>query len=508
MAEEIIPKVGHFKDVASFAQHLASLRIDLPCDSSVLSAQQASPLAQPIDVGGFAVGNRWCIHPMEGWDGTPDGQPTPHTLRRWQHFGQSGAKLIWGGEAFAVQADARANPLQIGVVGDSPSDIQRAETGAAELLATLVESHRAGFGNTDDLLIGLQLTHSGRFCRPFDKRKLEPRIVYHHPILDRKFGIAPDDDSVLLSDDDLHRIIANYIRAAKIAHRVGFRFVDVKLCHGYLGHETLSAHIRPGKFGGSLDNRTRFAREIIRGIQVECPGMMIGVRFSAFDHPPFKPDPSRGGNGKLGPGIPEDYQNLLPYLFGFGCNPKNPMEIDLTEPIAFIRQLGELGVRLINVTGASPYYNPHFQRPAIFPPSDGYQPPEDPLIGVARHIHVTRDLKLACPEAIIVGSGYSYLQEYLLPIAQAVVRNGWTDFVGVGRLVLAYWDLPADSLAGTPPQPKRFCRTFSDCTTAPRNGLVSGCYPLDAHYKDAPEHEQLKERKAELRKSLMVVKES
>ncbi len=219
-------------------------------------------------------------------------------------------------------------------------------------------------------------------------------------MLDRKFGIAPDDDSVLLSDDQIERIIDNYIRAAKIAHRVGFRFVDVKHCHGYLGHEVLSAHTRDGKFGGSLENRTRLARQIILGIQAECPGMMIGVRLSAFDHPPFKPDPTRGGDGKLGPGIPEEFQHLLPYRYGFGCNPDNPMEIDLAEPIAFIHQLGQMGVRLINISCASPYYNPHFQRPAIFPPSDGYQPPEDPLVGVARHIHVTRDLKHACPDSI------------------------------------------------------------------------------------------------------------
>ncbi len=143
MAEEHFTKVGHFKDVASFGRHLASLKIDLPCDETVLSATQGSPLAGPIDIAGFTVGNRWCVHPMEGWDGTADGQPSENTLRRWKHFGESGAKLIWGGEAFAVQADGRANPHQIGVVGDLPADIQRAETGAARLLATLVDSHRA-----------------------------------------------------------------------------------------------------------------------------------------------------------------------------------------------------------------------------------------------------------------------------------------------------------------------------------------------------------------------------
>ncbi|HEY8668708.1 MAG TPA: hypothetical protein VIL86_18820, partial [Tepidisphaeraceae bacterium] len=442
MPQDPIPKVGHFKDIAAFAQHVQSLGLDIPMDARVLSAAEGSPLAQPIDVGGFIVGNRWCIHPMEGWDGTTDGQPTEHTLRRWQHFGESGAKLIWGGEAFAVQADGRANPNQIGIVEEE----SRAERGAAGLLRRCLDSHREKFGKTNDLLVGLQLTHSGRFCRPYDKKKLQPRIAYHHPILDRKFGIDPSDDSVVLSDDAIEHIIASYIRAARLAQRVGFQFVDVKHCHGYLGHEFLSAFTRPGKFGGSFENRTRFAREIIAGIQAECPGLMIGVRLSAFDAPPFKPDPSQSAGGKLGPGIPEEFQALIPYVYGFGCNQNNPLEMDLTEPIAFIQMLRQLGVRLVNVSAASPYYNPHLQRPAIFPPSDGYQPPEDPLAGVVRQIQAVRQLKAACPDSILVGTGYTYLQEYLPHVAQAVVRDGWTDFVGVGRLVLSYWEMIADSL--------------------------------------------------------------
>ncbi|HSI36912.1 MAG TPA: hypothetical protein VK986_25220, partial [Tepidisphaeraceae bacterium] len=177
---------------------------------------------------------------------------------------------------------------------------------------------------------------------------------------------------------------------------------------------------------------------------------------------------------------------------------------DLTEPIAFSHMLGGLGCSMINVSCCSPYYNPHFQRPAIFPPSDGYQPPEDPLVGVVRQIHLCRDLKAACPDAVIVGSAYSYLQEYLPHVAQAVVRQGWVDSVGIGRLVLSYWDMLADTLTGAPTNTKKICRTFSDCTTAPRNGIISGCYPLDPYYKDAPEHAQLKTAKADLRKRLTV----
>ncbi len=502
MAVDEFPKIGHFKSVAEFSRHLASLGIELPCDERVLSSAEGSPMAQPLDVGGFVVGNRWCVHPMEGWDGTTSGEPSEHTLRRWKHFGQSGCKLVWGGEAFAVQNDARANPNQIGLID---GDEERAARGLSELLRTLVSAHRERFGMTDDLLVGLQLTHSGRFCRPSDKKKLAPRIAYHHPILDAKFGIAPDDDSVVMRDDEIRRVIEQYIRVAKLAQRVGFQFVDVKHCHGYLGHEMLSAFTRPGPYGGSFENRTRFAREIIRGIQAECPGLMIGVRLSAFDEPPFKPDPTRGGNGKLGPGIPEEFEKFLPYQYGFGCNPNNPLEMDLAEPIAFINMLAGMGVRMINASGGSPYYNPHIQRPAMFPPSDGYQPPEDPIVGVARQIEAVRQLTLACPQSIIVGTGYTYLQEFLPNVAQAIVRNGSAHSVGIGRLVLSYPELPADTLAGRPLHAKKICRTFSDCTTAPRNGLISGCYPLDEHYKNAPEHVELKTKKADLRKRLTVL---
>jgi 2,4-dienoyl-CoA reductase-like NADH-dependent reductase (Old Yellow Enzyme family) len=505
MSQEQFSKVAQYKDVPSFRARLRELGLDLPCDDRVLSAMEGSPLGQPLDIGDFKIGNRWCAHPMEGWDGTADGQPTDHTLRRWKHFGESGCKLIWGGEAFAVTDDGRGNPKQLAIVDD---DIDRAGRGLELLLSTLVSAHKEKFAVTDDLYVGLQLTHSGRFCRPRDQSRLEPRIAYHHPLLDPKFGVRSDDDSVVMSDDDLRRLRDRYLRAAKLAQKVGFHFVDFKHCHGYFCHELLSGFTRPGPYGGSLENRTRFTREVIAAIQSECPGLTIGVRLSAFDSAAFKPDPARSSPGKHGVGVPDVPRECLPYLYGFGCNPNNPLEMDLKEPIAFITMLDRLGVRLINASCGSPYYNAHIQRPAMFPPSDGYQPPEDPLVGVARQIDAVRQIKIACPNSIFVGSGYTYLQEYLPHVAQGVIERDWADSIGIGRLLLSYWDLPADTLAGHPMQIKRICRTFSDCTSAPRNGIISGCFPLDPHYKDAPEHAELKLQKSELRKRLSTLQSS
>jgi hypothetical protein len=102
-------------------------------------------------------------------------------------------------------------------------------------------------------------------------------------------------------------------------------------------------------------------------------------------------------------------------------------------------------------------------------------------------MHVTRMLKERFPEMALVGTAYTYLQDFLPNVAQAAVGDGWVDVVGLGRMILSYPWLPDDVLSFRPVQHKIVCRTFSDCTTAPRNGLVSGCYPLDLFYKRSPE---------------------
>jgi 2,4-dienoyl-CoA reductase-like NADH-dependent reductase (Old Yellow Enzyme family) len=117
---------------------------------------------------------------------------------------------------------------------------------------------------------------------------------------------------------------------------------------------------------------------------------------------------------------------------------------------------------------------------------------------VARQINNTALIKAKYPEMAIVGSGYSYLQEWLPNVGQYVIRNKMADFIGLGRMVLSYPEMPADVLAGKQLARKRICRTFSDCTTAPRKGLISGCYPLDEFYKLLPEAEELKEIKKNL----------
>jgi 2,4-dienoyl-CoA reductase-like NADH-dependent reductase (Old Yellow Enzyme family) len=333
---------------------------------------------------------------------------------------------------------------------------------------------------------GLQLTHSGRFSRP--RGTPQPRIAYRHPFLDGVVGAGPTS---VLADDELDDLVDAYVDAATLASAAGFDFVDIKHCHGYLLHELLSAVDRPGSYGGDLDHRLRFARSVIDGIRRRAPTLAVAVRISVFDLMPFVP-----GDGGVGVPVTGD-----PYRYAFGGDGTG-LGIDLDETHRVLDALVDLGVGLVSATAGSPYYNPHVQRPAYFPPSDGYQPPEDPLVGVARQLAAAAEVQARHPRLAVVGSGYSYLQEWLPNVAQAVVRTGGAAMVGLGRMSLSHPELPADVLGGRPLTTARICRTFSDCTTAPRHGLVSGCFPLDPFYKTRPERVELAKAKREARTRL------
>jgi 2,4-dienoyl-CoA reductase-like NADH-dependent reductase (Old Yellow Enzyme family) len=471
------PKIAQLKSVARFRERVSELGLDLPIDDQLLTAVEGSPLALPFQVGKRIVGNRWCIHPMEGWDANYDGTPSELTIRRWENFGRSGAKLIWGGEAAAVCEEGRANPRQTLATSTNRDGLRR-------LCETVHAAHRQHGWSCDDLLVGLQLTHSGRFCKPLPDLRFRPRIAWHHPILDARIGIDARDDRPVWTDSELETLIDQYVNAARLAADVGFTFVDVKACHGYLLHEFLGAHRRPGKYGGDFDGRTRLLLTIVDRIRHAVPELGVAVRLSVFDSVPYQAGPDGG--------VPAPHDHLLPYEFGFGIDPLDPTRAVLDEPIQLLRMLESRGVWAANISAGSPYYNPHLQRPAAFPPSDGYGPPEDPLVGVVRQIHAARDCKRAVPGLPQIGTGYSYLQDYLPHVAQAAVRAGWIDAVGIGRMVLSYPQLPADALYSGQLQRKSICRTFSDCTTAPRNNLVSGCYPLDGFYKALPDAKKLK----------------
>ena len=495
---DAIVQVKRLDTPAALRARLAELGAELPVDDVV---DPAGPLARPLRVrlpgGHRTLANRFTILPMEGWDGTTDGRPTDLVRRRWRRFGRSGASSVWGGEAVAVTADGRANPNQLWFGPDAEGDL-------ASLREELVAGHREAVAELEAAgvdpavigaspgsvaadgvgppLIGLQLTHSGRWARPDGAPA--PRTAYRHPVLDDRVGAG---DDAVLTDAELDDLVGAFVRAAEVAASAGFDFVDVKQCHGYLGHELLSAVDRPGPYGGDLDGRTRFVRSVLDGIRSAAPGLGLGVRLSLFDIAPHAAGPDGVGVAQLpagADGSPDPY----PYAFG---GDGTGVGIDLTEVHALVDRLVVGGVTMLCATASSPYYAPHAQRPAFFPPSDGYLPPRDPLVDVAVLQGVTAEIGRAHPEVVVVGSGLTYLQDWFAHVAQPLVAGGGFHTAGLGRMVLSYPTLPVDVLAGRPLDRRAVCRTFSDCTTAPRQGLVSGCYPLDPFYKERPERVEL-----------------
>jgi 2,4-dienoyl-CoA reductase-like NADH-dependent reductase (Old Yellow Enzyme family) len=397
---------------------------------------------------------------MEGCDGEPDGRPGALTFRRFRRFGAGGAKVIWG-EACAVVEEGRASPRQLWLDAHSQDDFAR-------LVAECRAAHRQANGDDSDLLVGLQLTHSGRYSHP------RPILAAHDPLLVGRYRATAA--TPLISDDDLQRLVDAYVAAARRAMQAGFDFLDVKQCHRYLLSELLGARNRPGLYGGSFENRTRLAREIFQAIRAAVPGAILATRLNVYDGIPFHPDAS-------GAGVPDDWS--APLVNGWGMDPESPFVLDLTEPIRWIAAMRSLGVELVNVTLGNPYAQPHIGRPFETAPPDGYESPEHPLVGVDRHFRATATIQHAFPELPIVGTGYSYLQEFLPAAAAANVRDRRTTLVGVGRAALAQPDFARQLLDLGRLDRKRVCRTFSYCTALmraknhPLGQYPTGCPPFD-----------------------------
>lgn len=426
-----------------------------------LAAQDdLSPLFQPITIGNITLSNRLCIHPMEGCDGTNDGYPGELTQRRYQRFGAGGAKLIWG-EAAAVLPEARANPRQLLACAAQLDELAR-------LVEITRQAHRQTFRNDDNLLLGLQLTHSGRHSFQ------QPLLGCLDAVLDAR--LKPGSAFQWLSDDDLKRIEDAFVAAAHIAHQAGFQFVDIKQCHRYLLNELLSARTRPGHYGGSYENRTRLARNIIQRIKQEIPSLLVASRLNLFDGLPFhKQDEDQGQPDTCS----------LPLHNHWGTNPHQPDHADMTEPLHWVTEMKSLGVCMVNLSMGNPYASPHYLRPFEYPPPDGYQTPEHPLIGVYRHLSLAGQVQKSQPDLPCIGSGYSWLQEHLFQVAAAQLQQGMISLVGVGRGSLSQPDFAKQLMDHGRLDRKRVCRTFSYCTALMRSKhnaegqFTTGCPPFD-----------------------------
>jgi len=424
-----------FKTLDELRCKADGLGLDLEFDEDL------SPLAQRVKVGPYEVPNALAIHPMEGCDGERDGRPGALTMRRYERFAKGGAGLLWF-EATAVAYAGRANPRQLTLTRQTMPYFRA-------MLEHALESARQANGAGFRPLTVLQLTFSGRYSKL--EGRPAPVIAHHDGVLDKVLGIP--DDYPLITDGELEALQGRWVEAARLAWQAGFDAVDIKSCHRYLLSELLAAHTRPGQYGGSLENRTRMHFAIVDRIHDKVPGLMVTMRLNGYD-----------GH---------------PYPWGWGVGKKDPLLLDLDEPIRFVRGLYERGVQMINITAGNPYFTPHMNRPYDVPVLEGKLPEEHPLVGVARIIDVARQIKRAVPEMVVVASGYSWLRQFLGNAAAATLRRGDADLVGLGREAFANPDFARDLLIRGALDPKKCCITCSRCSQIMRDGGRCGCVIFD-----------------------------
>lgn len=389
-------------------------------------------LSDKISVYGREVHNRVLFQPMEGCDGTADGAVDELTRRRYLRFAEGAPGIIWF-EATAVCNEGRANPRQL--------YINEKTVGSFKALISEIKTKSTILHGFEPIII-VQLTHSGRYSKPDGTP--EPIVAYRNELWEKGKEAQPFK---VASDEYFDTIPAMYKKAAELALEAGFDGMDVKCCHGYLFNELLSAYNREGRYGGSLENRTRLYFDCIDAVKkVVGDKVFVTTRLNSCD--------------------------CFPFGYGFGVNEND--ETDLTETKAIIEKLYEKGIELVNLTIGNPYLIPHTNRPYAA------KSPEDGRIGMKRVYDVTKEITSLFPDMKFVVSALTYEGENAVKYAEKLLNEGVGDFAGFGRMTFAYPTFYKDYLKNGTLEKNKVCIKCSKCSELMRAGTVSGCVIRDS----------------------------
>lgn len=416
-----------------------------------------SVLGEPVEVGGRRLANRFVVQPMEGVDaGDAGGAPGELTFRRYRRFAAGGSGLIWF-ESAAVVPEGRSGPRQLMIA-----------RGNLDVWKRLVEETRqaAAREGCGEVVLLLQLTHSGRYSRPSGRPA--PLAAQRIPPLEAALPEMPPPS--VLDDAALERLEEAFVAAAVCAEKAGFDGVDMKAVHGYLVAELLGARLREGRYGGSYENRTRFLKNCVAGMrQSLARSTWVASRLTVLE--------------------PSAY----PYGWGVAEAPAPDWRPDLAEPLRLVAELTALGAPLHNISMGFPRFQPHLNRPYDRPLAGAPPPPEPPLCGVVRFQEAVRAVKRSAGDAPVATAALSWLRHLWPWAAAGLVREGWCDLVGLGRSALAYPDAPRDILSAGRLDPAKCCVTCSMCSQIMKDVVGrSGCVVRDSAVY-APEYRRGRE---------------
>lgn len=397
-------------------------------------------LKKKVTIGEYEISNSLAFHPMEGTDSKLDGGPDELTIRRYERFAKGGAGLMWF-EAVAVVQEGRASPRQLWIYEDNLSEYQK-------LYEYMDRNMHEALGKDFKQLRIMQLTHSGRFSKPGGQAV--PIIAVHNPYLDPIHKLT--DDYPVITDDQLESLEEKFEEAAVLAQKAGFQGVDIKGCHRYLNSELFSAFTRQGRYGETFEGRTRFLLNIVDRVKARLGSkFIVTTRMNIYDG--------------------------IAYPYGFGVDKEDYSKMDLSEPLKLIGLLYEKGVRIINLTMGTPYYNPHVNRPYDKGP---YIPQEHQLVGVNRMTQGIATIQKAYPDLAVVGTGYSWLRQFSANYIAGCLEKGYATIAGYGREAFAYPDFARDIIQNGGLKKEKCCIACGKCTEIMRSGGTAGCVIRDA----------------------------
>ena len=390
-------------------------------------------LLSPLKIGQKTCNNRFFIQAMECNDQDKEGNPSELTLERYHKLANGEAGLV-SLEAVSVTRESRSRDNQLLIM-----DANR------EPLTAFVKNVKSV---NPEMLLVFQLTHSGELSNPEFSRRVTVKPL---------FGYGGD----LLTEDEVDKIMDSFVLAAKIAHDAGADGIDMKLCHGYFGSQILRPYNdRKWKYGGSWENRSRFAFDLFERISkaVNDKSFLIGLKISAWEGFP-------GGFGTDGPDSPI---------------------IDLTEPIALLKGLEERGAQYFIQSAGSPSITLSLTQADKHVPYFAYL-----------HQFFAKELKANLkPETVIIGSNFTSFRNgknglcavspedsSMFAYGAQCIERGVVDMLGLGRQSLADPLLPKKLREGKEEEIK-WCTVCDNCIELLIQQSKIGCPTYNRFYTD------------------------
>ena len=390
-------------------------------------------LLNPIKIGTRTCPNRFFIQAMECNDEDELGNPSELTAQRYENLAKGESGLI-SLEAISVTRESRSRDNQMMIMPQNE-----------KALTEFVKRVKAANPN---ILFIFQLTHSGELSNPEFSRRVTVKPLH---------GYGGD----LLTEEEVDKIMDGFVTAAKIAHNAGADGIDMKLCHGYFGSQILRPYNdRKWKYGGSWENRSRFAFDLYERIQKEVndKNFLIGSKISAWEGFP-------GGFGTDGPDSPV---------------------IDLTEPISLLKGLEERGAQYFIQSAGSPSITISLTQVDKHIPYYAYL-----------HQFFAKEFKKHLKEeTVLIGSNFSVFRNgknhlcavepeksSLLQYGAQCIERGVVDMIGLGRQSFADPFLAKKLREGNESDIK-YCTVCDNCLELLIQQSKVGCCTYDKRYTE------------------------